>query len=175
MPLIPDLADLLAKLSDDVRRLRFQVAQATTVEMTAATATDETITINANADSGWLTLASGPSLTVATASGKIVVTVGGRIRIPSANTNSLGAISYQILDANGVQVIGPDLYRGVFVEYKGSGMGASAQTSFVAVHDGLAAGSYTVKTLYRYWDGPGGVTGTWTADFINRALIAKGY
>lgn len=174
MPLKPDFPDDYAALREEVRRLRFAVAAAA-VEITAATSSDETIAINAQADSGWQSLSSGPSLQVTAALGKIVVTVGGRIKIPSSNTGAIAVISYAILDANNVQVVAPDLYRGPAVEYKGAGSGASVQSSFTYVHDGLAPGTYTIKTQYRYWDGSGGATGTFTADFINRALIAKGY
>jgi hypothetical protein len=175
MPLKPDLGDVIAKIAEDVRRLRSLVAQAVKVEVAASTSTDETITVAKNVDSGWQTLTSGPSLTVVTGSGKIVVTVSGRVKIPASNTGALGVISYEIKNAAGVQVVAPDLYRGVYVEFKGAGVGASEQTSFMYVHDGLGAGTFTINALYRYWDGAGATAGPFTADFINRTLIAKGY
>jgi hypothetical protein len=174
VPLIHDFPADYAALREEVRRLRYLV-QSRPVETTAATTTDETITVAKNADSGWQTLTSGPSVAVATSLGKIVVTVGGRVKIPTSNTNALGVISYEIKNSAGVQVVAPDLYRGPFVEYKGAGTGASVQSSFTYVHDGLTADTYTINALYRYWDGAGATAGPFTADFINRALIAKGY
>jgi hypothetical protein len=166
--------DDYAKLRRDVAGLKYAVAAGQVVELQAATLTDETITVAAKADSGWQKL-SGPSLPVHTDAGIIVVTVSGRIKIPSSNTGAQAAIAYHLLDANNVEQVPGDLTRAVWIEFKGATAGASTQDSFTYVHTGLPPGDYTLEALHRYWDGSGAVTGTFTADFINRSLIAKGY
>lgn len=174
MPLPPTFPDDYAQLRADVRRLKYQAAAGQVVEIQAATIADETIAVAAKADSGWQKL-SGPALPVHTDAGIIVVTVSGRIKIPASNTGAQAAIAYHLLDANSVEQVPADLTRAVWVEFKGATAGASVQGSFSFVHTGLAPGDYTLEAEHRYWDGPGAVTGTFTADFINRSLIAKGY
>jgi hypothetical protein len=153
--------------------MQTQIAGANVVEIQAATSSNESITVSAGTDSGWVALTSGPQQTITTNSGKIVVTVAGQVKLPQANNNALGVISYELRNAAGVQVIAPDNLRGVAALYIG-GIGSLAQAGYSYVHDGLTPGAYTIKTLYRFTDGAGG-GGPFTANFINRALIAKGY
>lgn len=173
MPLPPDLGSAIANLWEELRRLRYLVTSAP-METQASTSSDETITIAKNADSGWVSLTSGPSVTVATRSGKLVVTVSGRVKMPVSNTGARAVISYEIRDSLNAQIVAPDINRGVGADFNG-GSGSAEQSAYSWVHDGLAAGTYTVKTQYRYLDGAGATAGPFTADFINRAIIAKGY
>jgi len=173
MPLPPDLGTAIASLWEEVRKLRYLVNSAP-METQASTASDETITVAKNADSGWISLTSGPSVTVATRAGKIVVTVSGRVKIPVSNTGARAVISYEIRDSLSAQIVAPDINRGVGADFNG-GTGSAEQSAYAWVHDGLAPGTYTVKTQYRYQDGAGATAGPFTADFINRAIIAKGY
>lgn len=173
MPLEPDFADDYALLRQQVKDLQFQLAQAKVVEVTATAIPTESVIIPANADSGWQGL-SGPGLDIYTASGKIAVTVSGRIEIGSANSNSQAGMSWEVSDEQGQRIIAPDLGRGIYAIYKG-GMGAVTQSAFTFVHEGLAPGIYRVRTRYRYWDGVGGMGGTWAAEFRNRSLILKAY
>lgn len=173
MPLRPDMADDYAQLREDNKRSKYQIAAAKVVEVSATAASTETVTIAANADSGWHSL-SGPAVSVTTDSGKIIVTVSARISIGSANSNSQAGMSWELINDSGAVVAGPDLSRGVYAIYKG-GMGAVAQSAFTFAHEGLPPGTYTVRSRYRYWDGPGSMGGTWWAEYSNRSLIAKAY
>lgn len=174
MPLPPEFADDYARLKEHLRRLQSQIAAANVVELIAETSTDETITIAGGADSGFVELPDGPQLDVATGSGRITVTVSGRVRIPNANAGAIAILGYEIRDAAGELVIGPANLRGLAAAAV-AGSAAFAQGSYTNVHAGLEPGSYTIKTLYRFTDGAPGGAGPWTANFINRALIAKGY
>lgn len=174
MPLPPELADVIAGQQEQIRRLQGQVAAANVVELIATANNLETITVSGGADSGFVSLASGPQLTVATASGRIAVTVSGRVQLPNSNWGSLAVMSYEIRDAAGVQVVAPDLLRGL-ADYNGQTVYSLAQGSYQYVHTGLTPGTFTIKTLYRFQDGPPGGAGPFTANFNNRALIAKGY
>lgn len=174
MPLPPEFADVFSRQQEQLRRLQAQIAAANVVELIATANNAQTITVSGGVDSGFVSLASGPQLTVATASGRLAVTVSGRVQLPQCNTGALGVISYEIRDAAGVQVIAPDNLRGVAAAWY-AGAGALAQESYSYVHTGLDPGTYTIKTLYRFTDGTPGGAGPFTANFINRALIAKGY
>jgi hypothetical protein len=173
MPLQPELADDYARLKEQVKRMQSQIAAANVVELIAAPAADESITIAAAGDSGFVALSAGPQLAVSTDSGRITVTVSGRIRIISSNPNAVAIIGYEIRDAAGVQVVAPDIFRG-FGTGTGNATAALGQGSYTYAHTGLAPGAYTVKALYRFTDGAG-AGGPYSASFINRALIAKGY
>ena len=174
MPLPPEFADVFSRMQEQIRRLQGQVAAANVVELIATADNAQTITVAGGVDSGFVSLASGPQLDVATASGRIAITVSGRVQLPQCNTGALGVISYEIRDAEGVQIVGPDNLRGPAASWY-AGTGAALQAGYSYVHTGLNPGTYTIKTLYRFKDGPPGGAGPFTANFINRALIATGY
>ena len=174
MPLQGDLSDELVRIRDRLDRMQSQIAASNVVELVASANNTETITVAGGADSGFVALTSGPQLDVVTNSGQITVTVSARISIPNANASAIALCSYEIRDAAGVQVIAPDNLRAL-ITYNGPDASSMAQASYQAVHNGLTPGKYTIKALYRFTDGPAGGAGPFSANFINRALIAKGY
>jgi hypothetical protein len=128
-----------------------------------ADSTSGSITPAANA---WA--AGGLSADVEVTAGRLVVIVSCKMVVGSSGggTPCQGSMSY---DLSGPDDVGPDRGRGVHFEFNGSGMNFTGQASFVYVHTGLAAGTYTVADRYMS-DSTGSPQNKTTYD--NRSVLA---
>lgn len=113
----------------------------------------------------------GPSVTVHTFTGRISVTVGGRLAV--SGYKGTGIFSYTIRSASGQVMIGAAEDRGLATsDLAGSATAGSMIQASNTVSHQLAPGRYTVSARYGLL---ASVTVDTTMKLTNRTLIAKGF